>query len=172
MVSHGTQKKRRRGTKTVAPRKKHIVVRIANKVTNRAIKEVWDKDISPADNISNFGLNANPNQTLAGATGGLGRKMKPKPANADSAAFVGLAKVPTETDLAKNNVADANPKRRVMSEMDQEYAVTCIKKHGEDYEAMARDIKKCNVQQLTAHKLKKMCLLYNSLSEKEKLVSL
>jgi hypothetical protein len=172
MVKHGTQKKRRRGQKTVAPKKKHIKLRIANKVTNLAIKEVWDKNLSPADNISNFGLNANPNQTLAGAAGGLGRKMKPKPANADSAAFVGLAKVPTDDDLAQNTMSDPNPKRRVMSEMDQEYAVTCIKKHGEDYEAMARDIKKCNVQQFTEHKLKKMCKLYNSLPEKDKLVSL
>lgn len=172
MVKHGTQKKRRRGLKTTRKPKKHIAVRVANSVTNRAIKEAWDKSISPADNLSNFGLNANPNQNLAGALGGLGRRMQPKPANAESAAFVGLAKIPSDKDLAQDNLADYNPKRRVMTEADQEYAARCIKKYGDNYASMSKDVKDCNVQQHTQHKLQKLCEKYLSLPDDEKLVSL
>jgi hypothetical protein len=171
MVKHGTQKKRRSGVKSVRKAKKHIAVRVANKVTNASIKAAWDKNISPSDNLSNFGLNANPNQTLAGSVTGLGRKKIPKEPNAASAAFLGVAKVPTEQDLSQNNVADVNPKRRVMSEAEQEYIVRCIKKYGENYSKMAADTK-CNIKQHTEHKLQKMCKLYQGLSPNQKLVSL
>jgi hypothetical protein len=171
MVKHGTQKKRRSGLKTTRKPKKHIAVRVANKVTDSAIRAAWDKSLSPADNLSNFGLNANPNQSLAGAVTGLGRKKLPKPPNANSAAFLGMAKIPTETDLAQDSLADPNPKRRIMSEADQEYAVRCIKKYGTNYAKMAGDIK-VNAKQHTEHKLEKMCELYGALSESERLVSL
>ena len=41
-----------------------------------------------------------------------------------------------------------------------EYAALNIKKHGEDYKAMERDIK-TNNRQMTARQLEKLCTLYN-----------
>ena len=171
MVKHGTQKKRRANQKVTRKARKHKELRVVNGITNEAIKKEWNKKISPSDNLSNFGLNADPNRNLAGSELNTGRKQKPKDPNAVSAAFVGLAKIPTDKELKTTSLADPNPKRRIMSEDDQEYVVKCIKKHEFDYEKMAKDMKR-NYNQHTEAKMKKMCEKYMGLPTSEKLVNL
>lgn len=58
-----------------------------------------------------------------------------------------------------------------MSEVDQQYAVDNILKHGDDYSKMAKDTK-TNVYQHTAAKMKKMCEKYLELPGEHKLVHL
>ncbi len=163
---------RRKGAKKVTRKpRKHAQLRVMNKITNEAIKKVWNKKISPADNLSNFGLNPDVNQTLGDYSMQSGRKKLRQDPNETSAAFVGLAAIPSDKDLAVNNLDERNPKARPMSEMDQQYAVNNILKHGDDYSAMARDIK-VNTYQHTAAKMRKMCEKYLSLPSEHKLVQL
>jgi nucleolar protein 16 len=70
-----------------------------------------------------------------------------------------------------DNFVEKNPKRRQMSEHDQEYVVKCIRKHGENYKAMERDII-TNDQQYTEDKMKKLCARYLALGNRDKLVKL
>ena len=81
-----------------------------------------------------------------------------------TSAFLGFATVPASDDLS-----DRNPKRRKMSEFDQQYVVNCMKKYGDDYLAMQKDIV-LNCSQYTEAKMKKLCLLYKSLNDTECLV--
>ena len=157
-------KNRKRKTKVVRKSLKHLAVRMKNKISEKYIKDEWDSAKSPADNLSAFGLNADPNSTFASSRNGIGRKTKPKDPNADSAAFMGIASIP------RADFSEANPKRRVMSEEKQTYAANCMKKHGDDYEKMARDIK-CNFQQFSAAQLKKQCESFIGLSKKDRLVA-
>ena len=160
MVKHGTAKKRRRNQKVSRKGPKHRDVRIAAGVPAE-IRAAYDKNKSPEENLASFGFEADPNQfKKKSVPGGVGKK---------SAAFMGFAVVPQSDVLT--TMPDKNPKRRKMTEMDQQYVVNCIKEHADDYKAMDRDIK-LNVQQYTEAKMKKMCLTYLQLSANEKLVNL
>ena len=160
MVKHGTAKKRRRNQKVSRKGPKHRDLRIAAGVPPE-IREAYDKKKSPVENLASFGLDADPNH--------FKKKSVPGGVAKNSAAFLGFAVVPQSDDLT--TLPDKNPKRRKMTEIDQQYVVNCIKEHADDYKAMERDIK-VNVQQHTQHKMKKMCELYHSLSSKDKLVHL
>jgi len=158
MVKHGTAKKRRRGLKVSRKAPKHRDVRIASAVPSE-IKPAYDKSKSPADNLASFGLDADANHfKQKSVPGGHGDKK--------NAAFLGFAVVPESDDLAEKN-----PKRRRISEADQQYIVLLIRRHGEDYKAMERNIQ-LNVQQHTENKLKRMADMYLALPDKEKLVAL
>jgi Ribosome biogenesis protein Nop16 len=161
MVKHGTAKKRRRGLKVSRKPQKHRNVRVASAVPPE-IKDAYDKTKSPAENLASFGLEANPNiikkKQVIVEPGIATNKKKP--------AFLGFATVPESDDMQ-----DRNPRRRKMSEFDQKYVVKCIKKHGEDYKAMERDIK-LNTSQYTESRMRTMCKTYMSLDDSERLVSL
>ena len=44
---------------------KHLAVRMKNNIRLGYIKDEWDQSKSPADNLSAFGLNADPNRTFS-----------------------------------------------------------------------------------------------------------
>ena len=160
MVKHGTAKKRRRNQKVSRKGPKHRDLRIAAGVPPE-IRNAYDKNKSPEENLASFGLDADVNHfKKKSVPGGVANK---------SAAFLGFAVVPQSDDL--KTLPDPNPKRRKMSEIDQQYVVNCIQAHADNYKAMERDIK-LNVQQYTEGKMKKMCELYHSLPSKDKLVHL
>lgn len=100
--------------------------------------------MSPKQNLINFGLEPNVNKIATKETK-AGKKL---------AAFVGYAELPVPK------------KEKVLSDEDQAYALACIKKHGENYTAMHRDII-TNFNQLTEHKLKKLCEKYLAESQME-----
>jgi hypothetical protein len=77
---------------------------------------------------------------------------------------MGFAVIPESDDLTEKN-----PRRRKMSEFDQKYVVNCIKKYGENYKKMERDIE-LNSQQHTEAKMKNICTKYLSLADHERLV--
>jgi hypothetical protein len=158
-------KNRKRKAKVVRKAPKNLAVRMKNNIRHGYIKDEWDKAKSPADNLSAFGLNADPNRTFSSSRNGIGRKTKPKDPNSDSAAFIGIASIPRE------HLHEPNPKRRVMSEEKQTYAANCMKKYGNDYEKMTRDIK-CNFQQLNSAQLKKQCEKFINLEDKERIVAI
>ena len=171
MVKQGNSIRRKGTSKVTRKARKNVQLRVANKLTNQAIKKEWDKKLSPADNLANFGLNADVNHSLGEYTMQSGRKKERKDPNAVSAAFVGMAAIPSDKDLSVNSLSEHNPKRRPMSEVDQQYAVDNILKHGDDYSKMAKDTK-TNVYQHTAAKMKKMCEKYLELPGEHKLVHL
>lgn len=151
MVRHATAKKRRRNVKVTRKPKKNEVVRIQNAVTNPIVKEVYDKNLTPKDNLAQMGLDANPN--VKKTTSSLGGK--------SHAAFVGFATL-ADTDM---KAIDANPKQKKISPLDSKYALACINAHGSDYAKMFRDIK-VNYRQLTQNQLEKLCKKYiESLNE-------
>ena len=171
MPKQGNSIRRKGATKVTRKARKHAQLRVVNKITNEAIKQAWDKKLSPADTLSKFGLNPDVNHSLGDHEMKSGRKQKRKDPNELSAAFVGLATIPSDKDLAVTNLQERNPKLKPMSEMDQQYAVNNIMKHGDDYGKMARDIKTNNYQHTSA-KMQKMCEKYLNLSPEHILVQL
>lgn len=146
MVRHGTQKKRRAGFKITRKAPKHRSVKIANSVANAEVKKLYDKSKTPSENLASFGLVADVNNLKGKEDSAIPRKKH--------AAFVGYGQV-----CDSDNFSDKNPKRKKISEFDMEYAAANIKKHGEDFKAMERDIK-TNSRQLTAKQIEKVCKLY------------
>lgn len=166
MVKHGTAKKRRRGLKTKRKPRKHAQLRVANKVPE-AIKDEWDKNKSPADNLASFGLLSDPNSSLSN-TNGVGRKhVKPTDGTQHhSAAFLGMCIVPRE---GRDHGKEHNPKLKTLAETDQKYASALIAKYGDNYSKMFKDTK-LNFMQLTEQKLTKLCEKFNALESDERLV--
>ena len=158
-------KNRRTRAKVSRKQKKPAPLRIANAITRREVKEVWDKTRSPSDNLSAFGLQADSNHQLKGSEGAHGRKTKPKVPSDEYAAFVGMGEVP------RSDFTEANPKRRLLSEEKQLYAVQNINKYREDYEAMKWDTE-TNPKQFTESQMKRLIKQYLSLSKEEILVEI
>lgn len=148
MVRHGTAKKRRSGVKITRPQQKHRVVRIANSVTNKDIKAKYDKNKTPKENLTALGLVFDSNN-IHNESSNKGKK--------ESAAFLGFARI-----VDGKNFSEINPKRKLMSEVDFEYAKDNIAKHGTNYKAMERDIN-TNNRQYTEQKMETLCKKYNSM---------
>ncbi|KAJ1397250.1 hypothetical protein B484DRAFT_458733 [Ochromonadaceae sp. CCMP2298] len=146
MVRHGTQKKRRSGRKVTRVGPKHRVMKIANSVVNADIQKMYDKNKTPSENLTDFGLVSDVNNLKGRADSTLPLSKH--------AAFVGFGTViDGETKL------DTNPRRKPISEFDCTYAAANIKKHGDDYKAMERDIK-LNSRQNTAKQMERLCRKY------------
>lgn len=64
--------------------------------------------------------------------------------------------------------AVANPKRKKMSEYDQNYILKLRMAHADDYKMMQRDLK-LNFNQHSEHQLQKMVEKYESLPEYQKI---
>ena len=146
MVRHGTQKKRRAGFKVTRKPPKHRTERVANSVTNVAVKKIYDKNKTPSENLAAFGLASDVNNLKGSADSAIPLTKH--------AAFVGFGQV-----MEGEACPDKNPKRKRISEVDSDYAAANIAKHGDDYKAMERDIK-VNVRQSTARQMEKLCVLY------------
>ena len=80
-------------------------------------------------------------------------------------AFMGFAVIPESDDLVERN-----PKRRQISEFDQKYIVNNIRKYGDNYKKMERDMV-INSQQYTEAKMRNLCTKYLALPDHEKLVN-
>ncbi len=136
--------------KITRKQQKHRTVRIANSVVNQDIKAKYDKNKSPKDNLQSFGLVFDANN-LTNESTNKGKK--------ESAAFLGFAKI-----VDGSTFVEKNPKRKQMSEVDSDYAALNIKKHGDDYAAMQKDII-TNNRQFTAKKMQTLCEKYLTMSE-------
>lgn len=78
--------------------------------------------------------------------------------------MVGMASLAQETMFQGSNYQENNPKRKKMSQFDQEYVKACIDKYGENYKAMERDIE-LNYFQHSETKMKTLCEKYKNLTE-------
>lgn len=135
-MKHAAAKKRRRGTKVRLTPRKHRSVRVANAITNVSVKEVYNKRLTPAENLVKFGLEPDANKFIseAAAEAQLDKK---------HAGFVGFAELPVA------------PKKKTLSADDREYIQTLVTKYGDNFTAMVRDIS-TNYNQLTEARLRKL----------------
>jgi hypothetical protein len=126
--------------RNIKPRK----FKVAQAVTNPYIKKNYDKKLTPAQNLEKLGIESDANNLVCS---------KPDPSvDPKFKAFVGFA----ESSEGENT---KSTKLKVLDELDMKYAKNCIKKHKLNYDAMFKDIK-LNFNQLTANKLKKLCVAY------------
>jgi hypothetical protein len=88
-----------------------------------------------------------------------------EPIDAENVGFVGYMTMPDKSN--PDPYADANPKRKKMSEYDQTYIKTLMAAYPGDYKKMHRDIK-INYKQFSESQLKKEIEKYNSLPESQK----
>jgi hypothetical protein len=139
MVRHGTAKKRRRGLKVTRKAPKPAPLRVVNAVKDSSLKKIWDKSKTPAQNLLAIGLDPDANS---------GKKDLPE--YADKIGYIGMIDV-SEADP----YAVANPRRKQMSDFDQQYITRCVAAHGQDYSKMERDTK-VNFKLFTARQLEKM----------------
>jgi hypothetical protein len=136
-MKHAAAKKRRRGTTVTLKRPKKHQVRVIKGIANDEIKKIYDKSLTPAKNLANFGLMADANDINKAAP----------PIDKKKAAFVGYAEIPEVK------------KPKTLSEWDVEYMKALVTKHKDNIKAMFRDIA-TNYNQLTEAKLQKMYDLY------------
>jgi hypothetical protein len=156
MGGQATQKKRRRGMKVTRKLPKHKALKVKNAITHSIIKSEWDNSVSVKDNFKTLGLVTDANDIPGSASS----KQPSKPT-----AFEGFSSV---SSTKSTGFDDVNPRRKVMTEFDQQFILRCINKHGNNYTRMARDIK-INDRQLSGHQLEKMCIkYYESLENDEK----
>ena len=157
MVRHGKQKKLRAGRKTRGSggtnTKKvvHRVKKVTNAILDPNVKKFWDKSKSPVENLQSFGLTAQANE-------------KPKKAKN---ALVGYANL--MDSMVSGDIKDINPKRRIMSEEDQRYAVKLLDKYGDNWQKMQRDIK-LNDRQLSAAQCMKLVNLFHTLQDDQMVI--
>lgn len=88
-----------------------------------------------------------------------------EPLDPNNVGFVGYMNTSESPDPVAE--ADANPKRKKMSEYDQTYILKLMKAHGKDCMKMQRDLK-LNFNQNSEHQLQKMVEKYSSLPESQK----
>jgi thiaminase len=121
---------------------KPIKLRIANKVSHPFVKSLYDKTLTPAENLKNIGFQSDANNL---------EELHPNHPNLKYNAFIGFA----ETSKKKKKVH--------LDDIQIQYAKACISKYSLDYDAMSKDMI-VNYNQMTAAKLKKLCSSYLLLS--------
>lgn len=155
MGGQATQKKRRRGLKVTRKAPKNKGLKVKNAITSKIIKKEWDNTVSLKDNYQSMGLVTDANNISASAT-----SRKPE----KPTAYEGFASV---TSTKSCGFDDTNPRRKIMTEFDQQFILRCIHKYDKNYTKMARDIR-INDRQLSEYQLEKMCSkYYESLEEQE-----
>jgi len=117
MVRHGTAKKRRRGIRVTRKSQKKSIVKIVNAVQDKYMREIWDRNKTPAENIASLGLDPNPNGSYHRNVLKLSDANK-NATDKNSLAFGGFV----DLSKVKPNEINSNNKRRIMSEEDQRYA--------------------------------------------------
>eukprot|EP01136_Pigoraptor_vietnamica_P007307 Opistho-1_new@41389 len=173
------------GQRTASKRKKHYQVNAAvsrtkknrrgqNRhfkkvsISNPQIKAQWDDKLTLRQNMRRMGILHDPNEIAPLDA----FEVKPKEyvlgengleEYEDDKALTSAEKAPAPpTELVKSfekKAATAAPKPIHMAAGDAEFARACIRKYGEDYKAMARDLK-LNTHQHTPKQLQKKCEEY------------
>ncbi|CAM9361347.1 unnamed protein product, partial [Chrysoparadoxa australica] len=124
-MAKNAAKKRRRGVK-VKVKQKNTAFHKKLTFTNAQVQASWDPKKSAAQNLRNIGVAADANDLVNEGEGAQGARKEVAEHFA----------VPDSDDL---RVVDRNFRRRPMSEEDQMYIASLMRKHGEDYKAMQMD---------------------------------
>lgn len=111
-------------------------LKVAQSIKHPVIKHSYDKKRSPADNIRNLGLEPDANN--------LECSKDDSTSNLKFKAFQGFADV------------EKMAKIRKLDEFQVEYAKSCIEAHGNNYDAMFKDVQ-VNYNQMSIGRLKKLC---------------
>jgi hypothetical protein len=120
-----------------------------------AIREAWDPHKTMQQNYAALGLDMDPNADI--------KKRIPKVIPDADLRVESVASFHKKLEEAREQTENMVPYvPKSMSVNEQRILQMLIKKHGQNYEAMARDIK-INVKQETARQLEKRIQLYNSL---------
>lgn len=138
MVRHATVKKRRSGSKVSFKQQKHLSLRVQEKL-NKEIRKAYDKNLTVKENLANMGLVADPNEME-----------KSSAAAKKDSAFLGFI---------TNSQGVESKKKKKLSDLDLNYVRANVKKHGDDFKAMERDIK-TNYMQHTAKQMEKLVKQY------------
>lgn len=151
MVSHSTVKSRRRPHKVTRKPRMHPRLRVLKNLNNSLVKQFYDNEKLPVDNLIALGLETNAN--------GIGqpRYTRHPEEKEPEDAFPGfLGYVETLPP------SSAKP-RNVLPEMEMEYIEALIAKHGDNCKAMERDMK-LNTKQYTELQLKRLVKRYQELN--------
>ncbi|KAK2173769.1 hypothetical protein NP493_850g01034 [Ridgeia piscesae] len=128
------------------------------KIGCKQMKDAWDERRTVEYNLQNMGLSADPNKTLA----------MPKPMDDVDVEAKPWKKLPQPKKLrvahALEREANApQPKRFRLSEPDVRYCIYMMEKYGEDYKAMAKDLK--NYYQDTPKQIRSKIRTFMSIPE-------
>ena len=131
-------------------------------ISNHAVKKTWNPNQSVRMNMSALGLESQVNGEVAQ------RGNAPVPVSGASASAVELFDIPDSDVIPKKTKALT---MLPVSVENQKYMVKLMERYGDDWETMARDIKRNNMQH-SSHKLKKMGSRFLLLSEAQLRVEL
>jgi len=138
------------------PKSNHVKQR--NAIRDADVKKVWDTKDSLEANYAKLGLCGSANDKVKDI----------RFANSKERGYEGLIKVGQVAGMPGQFNPDHNPRSKKLSEEEQIYIVRLIKKYGNDYKAMERDIK-TNVKQFSESQAKKACVKYLSLPLEDRL---
>ena len=158
-----TQSRRKFGTKV-----RQKTLRTKKKVLDPAMAAGWDESKTMGENYRALGLETNPNRDIVpsaaakgvGGSAGGRRKRRRAAAEGDDAAAAPASELKVEAfkniDSAKNISGQHTTNRTLVTEEVHKVVAPLIRKYGEDYAKMARDIK-LNPFQHTAAQLRRIC---------------
>ncbi|GMI30103.1 hypothetical protein TeGR_g9675 [Tetraparma gracilis] len=132
--------------------------------TNSAVKDNWQADKSPLQNLAAMGLKTGLNDDIK----------KPGGLNSTNTTFAPAAKAIELFDIPADGKIKGHTKRDVMlpvSVDDQTYIVALLKKHGTNYTKAFRDTKLNNMQH-TSTKLENLANKFFALTDKEVVVEM
>ena len=139
--------------------------------SSESVAEKWNAHRSAKQNLSALGLAHNPNMAVAHGQPSMGN-VAPVVGGEAAVDPCELFVIPTGagSDLVK---ASANPKRqaKAQGEDDQKYAARLLRRHGDDFTAMARDMK-LNNRQLTPKQCLRVCGTFLSQTSEQRLVDI
>lgn len=155
MVSHQTSKRRRRGIRVTRKLPKNIGFKIANSVVNDHVKNNYDKSKTVKENIKSMGLTLDVNNIK-------GSKSEEKHVDAKFPAFMGFAET-VEGSIMTRRV----PTKKPLTQIQLNYAIANINKHGNNFKAMEKDIV-TNYNQYTEKQIEKLITKYHESVEQTK----
>lgn len=131
--------------------------------TDETIKKHWDPNKSALANMQSIGLLSHVNSKPTTTTTIDEPEQPQSSATTTTKEIVELFDIPESDSLVKNQ------KKLPLGTNDQIYIAKCMTKHGDDYHAMARDIK-LNEMQHTEHQLRKMGARFLLLNKQQRRV--
>ena len=140
------------------------------RIDDDAVRSAWNPRRSPAQNLAAMGLRSAVNAALDGRAAQALAGSAPDGEDAAPRKAVELFDVPDSDDArGRGGVTVVPGKTYAMRKLpvsvdDQKYIARCLARHGDDYQAMARDIK-TNDMQHTAARLRKMAARFYLLAK-------